>query len=102
MSVAFCKDLKVLGLKGPFCSWPCDRGRYISLKHFVPASAGAFQREAFAAGTPLTLELAPKTQFRLPIAKDTVAERLRRRPARPMESPHVGSNPTGSVTEWLR
>ena len=28
-------------------------------------------------------------------AKDTLAERLRRRPAKPMGSPRVGSNPTG-------
>ena len=27
--------------------------------------------------------------------KDTLAERLRRRPAKPMGSPGVGSNPTG-------
>ena len=31
----------------------------------------------------------------LPAAKDTLAERLRRRPAKPMGSPRVGSNPTG-------
>merc|ERR1739836_320145 len=30
-------------------------------------------------------------------AKDTLAERLRRRPAKPMGSPCVGSNPTGVV-----
>ena len=30
-------------------------------------------------------------------AKDTLAERLRRRPAKPMGSPRVGSNPTGVV-----
>ena len=29
--------------------------------------------------------------------KDTLAEWLRRRPAKPMESPCVGSNPTGVV-----
>ena len=29
--------------------------------------------------------------------KDTLAERLRRRPAKPMGSPRVGSNPTGVV-----
>ena len=28
-------------------------------------------------------------------AEDTLAERLRRRPAKPMGSPRVGSNPTG-------
>ena len=28
---------------------------------------------------------------------DTLAERLRRRPAKPMGSPRVGSNPTGVV-----
>ena len=28
-------------------------------------------------------------------ADDTLAERLRRRPAKPMGSPRVGSNPTG-------
>ena len=31
--------------------------------------------------------------------KDTLAERLRRRPAKPMGSPRVGSNPTGVVLE---
>ena len=31
------------------------------------------------------------------ILKDTLAERLRRRPAKPMGSPRVGSNPTGVV-----
>ena len=30
-------------------------------------------------------------------AKDTLAEWLRRRPAKPMGSPRVGSNPTGVV-----
>ena len=30
-----------------------------------------------------------------PVASDTLAERLRRRPAKPMGSPRVGSNPTG-------
>ena len=30
--------------------------------------------------------------------KDTLAERLRRRPAKPMGSPRVGSNPTGVVS----
>ena len=29
------------------------------------------------------------------LAEDTLAERLRRRPAKPMGSPRVGSNPTG-------
>ena len=29
--------------------------------------------------------------------RDTLAERLRRRPAKPMGSPRVGSNPTGVV-----
>ena len=32
-----------------------------------------------------------------PRVEDTVAERLRRRPAKPMGSPRVGSNPTGVV-----
>ena len=31
--------------------------------------------------------------------RDTLAERLRRRPAKPMGSPRVGSNPTGVVSE---
>ena len=31
------------------------------------------------------------------LLKDTLAERLRRRPAKPMWSPRVGSNPTGVV-----
>ena len=31
---------------------------------------------------------------------DTLAERLRRRPAKPMGSPRVGSNPTGVVLWW--
>ena len=31
---------------------------------------------------------------------DTLAERLRRRPAKPMGSPRVGSNPTGVVVWW--
>ena len=42
-------------------------------------------------------ELARKNHFPLPIIKDTLAERLRRRPAKPMGSPRVGSNPTGVV-----
>ena len=33
----------------------------------------------------------------LRIIRDTLAERLRRRPAKPMGSPRVGSNPTGVV-----
>ena len=32
------------------------------------------------------------------VAEDTLAERLRRRPAKPMGSPRVGSNPTGVVS----
>ena len=37
------------------------------------------------------------------VFKDTLAERLRRRPAKPMGSPRVGSNPTGVVYNafWL-
>ena len=31
------------------------------------------------------------------VPRDTLAERLRRRPAKPMGSPRVGSNPTGVV-----
>ena len=34
-------------------------------------------------------------------AKDTLAERLRRRPAKPMGSPRVGSNPTGVVLKCI-
>ena len=34
---------------------------------------------------------------RFTFADDTLAERLRRRPAKPMGSPRVGSNPTGVV-----
>ena len=33
----------------------------------------------------------------LRVTRDTLAERLRRRPAKPMGSPRVGSNPTGVV-----
>ena len=36
-------------------------------------------------------------QSYLEYTKDTLAERLRRRPAKPMGSPRVGSNPTGVV-----
>ena len=32
-----------------------------------------------------------------PLAEDTLAERLRRWPAKPMGSPRVGSSPTGVV-----
>ena len=39
----------------------------------------------------------PPNYFPLPSDKDTLAERLRRRPAKPMGSPRVGSNPTGVV-----
>ena len=42
-------------------------------------------------------EFAPTNKLRLPIIKDTLAEQLRRRPAKPMGSPRVGSNPTGVV-----
>ena len=34
-------------------------------------------------------------RLRASCAQDTLAERLRRRPAKPMGSPRVGSNPTG-------
>ena len=34
------------------------------------------------------------------IGNDTLAEWLRRRPAKPMGSPRVGSNPTGVVFPW--
>ena len=32
-----------------------------------------------------------------PLAEDTLAERLRRRPAKPTGSPRMGLNPTGVV-----
>ena len=35
--------------------------------------------------------------WRQVVARDTLAERLRRRPAKPMGSPRVGANPTGVV-----
>ena len=35
------------------------------------------------------------TSARRQVSRDTLAERLRRRPAKPMGSPRVGSNPTG-------
>ena len=37
----------------------------------------------------------PEAHTFRPHLKDTLAERLRRRPAKPMGSPRVGSNPTG-------
>jgi hypothetical protein len=42
------------------------------------------------------------SSFCLPWLKDTLAERLRRRPAKPMGSPRVGSNPTGVVLLMCR
>ena len=36
-------------------------------------------------------------QLDVTVARDTLAEWLRRRPAKPMGSPRVGSNPTGVV-----
>ena len=36
-----------------------------------------------------------KVLFSRWLTDDTLAERLRRRPAKPMGSPRVGSNPTG-------
>ena len=36
------------------------------------------------------------------VATDTLAEWLRRRPAKPMGSPRVGSNPTGVASMHLR
>ena len=38
-----------------------------------------------------------KAPRRTCLAEDTLAERLRRRPAKPMGSPRAGSNPTGVV-----
>ena len=49
-------------------------------------------------GVPLLLILAVATG----ICKDTLAERLRRRPAKPMGSPRVGSSPTGVVFTHMR
>ena len=70
--------------------------------HFAPCLRRGIspprQPEAFTAKEPsLIPELAPKTKVPLPIIKDTLAERLRRRPAKPMGSLRVGSNPTGVV-----
>ena len=39
----------------------------------------------------------PQSSALLRVTRDTLAERLRRRPAKPMGSPRVGSNPTGVV-----
>lgn len=36
------------------------------------------------------------------VGMDTLAEWLRRRPAKPMGSPRVGSNPTGVDVSWVR
>ena len=38
-----------------------------------------------------------RIDFIIDRTSDTLAERLRRRPAKPMGSPRVGSNPTGVV-----
>ena len=44
---------------------------------------------------PSTLDLEQPLPGLTCLAEDTLAERLRRRPAKPMGSPRVGSNPTG-------
>ena len=46
-----------------------------------------------------TMDVHPTTNlFVSSTPNDTLAERLRRRPAKPMGSPCVGSNPTGVVS----
>jgi hypothetical protein len=54
---------------------------------------------------PALLPTQPNCRWASPdialLCKDTLAERLRRRPAKPMGFPRVGSNPTGVAT-WKR
>ena len=57
---------------------------FLNLPIFFPASSGQSWR--------FGCTLHPASSI-----KDTLAERLRRRPAKPMGSPRVGSNPTGVV-----
>ena len=53
----------------------------------VPLARGSGGKQEIAIGRLFRIGL--------PIASDTLAEWLRRRPAKPMGSPRVGSNPTG-------
>ena len=64
---------------------------YLCLSPFAsPGSATPSPRFHLARPTALQWSFAPLLQL-----EDTLAERLRRRPAKPMGSPRVGSNPTG-------
>ena len=47
-------------------------------------------------------DIIPEVLSAQPPSNDTLAERLRRRPAKPMVSPRVGSNPTGVDAIQLR
>ena len=80
------------GLQGP-------RGKGENLpEHHLVLSHGTTEIVAWDSEHPVRWFL-PHAPFYLALPvqgdKDTLAERLRRRPAKPMGSPRVGSNPTG-------
>ena len=71
-----------------------------------PIAAGAALRYAFVGAGRRSLPLGPPIGARGNCrqglrAKDTLAEWLRRRPAKPMGSPRVGSNPTGVAIAYV-
>ena len=73
-----------------------------------PSFPGGLRASAMAADGHLRASDQHHCCCCLRLSLDTLAERLRRRPAKPMGSPRVGSNPTGVVScagcaaEWWR
>ena len=65
----------------------------------VPGSIPGLGIYFACAAEPLQIHSA--TALHIAFGKDTLAEWLRRRPAKPMGSPRVGSNPTGVVFRIL-
>ena len=69
--------------------WPANRGELVTWQQPGPDPRGACRCHV-------------PSEHSSQKSDDTLAEWLRRRPAKPMGSPRVGSNPTGVVCSHLR
>ena len=73
----------------------CMRHILYVMSALSPSFPGGLHASAMAADGSLRAPEQPYYCCCLSMSLDTLAERLRRRPAKPMGSPCVGSNPTG-------